>query len=354
MIAIATATHIADLGPEWNPVFAAAPGVQSSRLWFEATEAAALPPRATPYYIKATEAGRPIALLPMQTGTRPLTTLTTAYTTQFQPLLAPDADPAAIGDAIGRHLRRWPVTVIEALDPAWPGLKPLLAGIRQAGLVANRFDHFGNWHERVAGLDWAAYLAGRPGKLRETIRRRSRAAARDGTVTYDLVSGSVGLEAAMEAYEAIYARSWKVPEPFPHFNANLLPRLAAAGVLRLAVMRHAGTPIAAQYWTVRDGIATVLKLAHDDAARALSPGTLLTAHIIRHLLEQEWVHELDFGRGDDPYKQSWVGGRRQRIGIMLANPRRPGGLIALARHELGRRLRGRAAPTIAHDEEPEG
>ena len=359
MIAVTTANSITALGPEWDPTFEASPGVQTKRLWFEATEAAALPARTTPAYLLATEAGRPLALLPMQTGPHRPCTLTTLYTTEFQPLMAPEADPAAIGQALGRHLRRYPVTMFEALDPAWPGLKPFLAGLRRAGLVPNRFNHFGNWHERVAGLDWTAYLAGRPGALRETIRRRTRTATRDGTVTYELLDDANGLEPALEAYEAIYARSWKVPEPFPAFNPTLLPKLAEAGVLRMAVMRQAGRPIAAQYWTVHNGVATVLKLAHDDAARPLSPGSLLTAHIIRHLLEHEWVHELDFGRGDDPYKQSWVGARRQRIGIMLANPRRPAGLLALARHELGRALRKRRAPQAgspsnASDEEPEG
>ena len=353
VIAIETVSRVADLGAEWDTLFHTAPGVQSSRLWFEATEEAALPDGASPHYVMAAEAGRPVALLPMQAGRGLHRSLTTPYTTQFQPLLTGDADARAVGLAIGRHLRRWPVVLLEALNPAWSGLKPFLGGLRQAGMIPNRFDHFGNWHECVAGLDWAAYLAGRPGALRETIRRRGRDAARDGTVTFEVLDGCTGLDGAMAAYEAIYAKSWKMPEPYPRFNAALLPRLAQAGVLRLAVMRRAGLAVAAQYWTVQDGVATVLKLAHDDDARAISPGTLLTAHVIRMLLEQEWIQELDFGRGDDPYKQSWAGGRRQRIGVMLANPRRPGGLVALARHELGRALRGKRERPPSRGEDPD-
>jgi len=48
---------------------------------------------------------------------------------------------------------------------------------------------------------------------------------------------------------------------------------------------------------------------------------------------------LDFGRGDDAYKSLWAGSRRQRIGVVLANPRRPAGLLALGRHGLGRFVR---------------
>ena len=80
----------------------------------------------------------------------------------------------------------------------------------------------------------------------------------------------------------------------------------------------------------------MLKLAHAEAARAASPGTVLTALLIRHLLEEDGVQELDFGRGDDDYKRLWVGTRRQRIGLILADPLHPMGLVALARQVVGR------------------
>jgi CelD/BcsL family acetyltransferase involved in cellulose biosynthesis len=63
---------------------------------------------------------------------------------------------------------------------------------------------------------------------------------------------------------------------------------------------------------------------------------VLTGLMIRHLLDEEHVAELDFGRGDDAYKQDWTGMRRQRHGVLLANPRRPAGIAATARHMAGR------------------
>ena len=64
--------------------------------------------------------------------------------------------------------------------------------------------------------------------------------------------------------------------------------------------------------------------------------TVLTAWMIRRMLEQEHVSTIDFGRGDDPYKQGWVTARRRRIGLLLINPLRPRGLAALTMHGLGR------------------
>ena len=82
--------------------------------------------------------------------------------------------------------------------------------------------------------------------------------------------------------------------------------------------------------------ALVLKLAHDEAFKAASPGTVLTAWMLRWLLDQEQVQEIDFGRGDDPYKREWASQRRQRIGLVLANPLAPAGVAVIARHALGR------------------
>ena len=80
----------------------------------------------------------------------------------------------------------------------------------------------------------------------------------------------------------------------------------------------------------------MLKLAHDEEAKGISPGTVLTAMMVRRLLEKERLTELDFGRGDDPYKALWVSRRRQRIGVVIASPWRPTGITLIARHLLGR------------------
>jgi CelD/BcsL family acetyltransferase involved in cellulose biosynthesis len=108
------------------------------------------------------------------------------------------------------------------------------------------------------------------------------------------------------------------------------------GLAQVGVWWIGGAPAAAQFWIVERGRATVLKLAHDEAFKDHSPGTVLTAWMIRRMIEQAQVSELDFGRGDDAYKRDWVGFRRQRMGVMLINPRDPRGMIALVRHSLGR------------------
>ena len=58
--------------------------------------------------------------------------------------------------------------------------------------------------------------------------------------------------------------------------------------------------------------------------------------MLRPLLDQEHVVQIDFGRGDDAYKQGWATQRRQRVGVLLVNPWRGSGMAALTRHALGR------------------
>jgi Acetyltransferase (GNAT) domain len=298
--------------------------------------ATGMPNGAKACFLVCADHHRPAAMFPLQRleGGRTLQSLTNPYTCLWQPLLATDLDAAAIrcaGEAFGRFCRGWPTVRLEALAEDFSPLAPLLAGIRRQGLVASHYVHFGNWYEPIAGRSWEQYLAARPGALRETVRRKLRRAQ----ATLEIVASPDAIEAGIAAYEEIYARSWKLPEPYPRFNAAMMRQAAAEGMLRLGLLRAQGRPVAAQIWIVLAGRATVLKLAHDEADNALSPGTVLTALMLRELIDRERVSEIDFGRGDDAYKQLWVTQRRQRIGVMLCNPLRPRGLAVLAHQWVG-------------------
>ncbi|HVC59727.1 MAG TPA: GNAT family N-acetyltransferase [Acetobacteraceae bacterium] len=321
-------------------LFAAAPGLFGSRAWWRTALAFGMPERTRPCFLLLWADDAPAALFPLR---RPdsggaLASLTTPYTCHYTPLLAPGltlAAQAEIFAAFGRFCRGWATTRLDALPDDWPALPACLEGARDAGLAVVRFAHFGNWHEDVRGLDWSGYLAGRPGALRETIRRKLRRGERRTDASFSLITRPPDLEPGIDAFEQVYARSWKEPEPFPRFNAGLMRETAAAGLLRLGIWSIGDVPVAAQLWIVDQGTATVLKLAHDEAFQADSPGTVLTALMLRALLNGGQVGAIDFGRGDDAYKQGWASQRRQRIGLVLVNPRRPAGLGFLTRHSLG-------------------
>lgn len=335
--------------PAWCDRFLAPPGEGeffASRAWYDTLLAHGLPAEATPLLAACGQDGA--ALLPLMRVGGHFSALVSPYTLDWRPLTAPEAGREgleAAGRALGRALRLRPPIRLDTLDPEAPGLAPLLSGMAAARLQPLRFLHTGNWHEALpAGTGWEAWLAARPSALRNTIARKLARAARE--TRFELLdTPGPALEAGIAAYEDVRARSWKPDEPFPAFDAALIRLTATLRLVRLGVLRQAadGRPVAAQYWILDRGgrRATVPKLAHAEESRAASPGTILTALMVRHLLDKERVSELDFGRGDDSYKQLWVGGRRQRIGILLTDPVHPLGLAAVVRKMAARLGAGR-------------
>lgn len=321
---------------DWRPLapLVAAGGRASLFLgeaWWATMLQAGLAQGERPRFLAACRDGRPVLALPLKGG-RATASLANAYTCLWQPL-AEGFDPAD-ATALGRALRREGLVRLDAIPAEWEGLAAFTAGMRGAGFAVCRFGHFANWHEELAGRDWRAYLAARPGALRSTLRRRGRRAS----FTLEVVTEpGPALDSAIADYETIYTRSWKQPEPFPEFNPALMRNLADAGLLRLGLLRDGTRPVAAQLWALRADRrhATVLKLAHDEHDRAASPGSLLTAAILERLIDAEGIASFDFGRGDDGYKRLWATERRRRVGLLLADWRHPVGLTALLRHRAG-------------------
>lgn len=334
-------TSIDALPDEADALFRGVP-FQSSRSWWRSVTSAALPAGTEAHFVVCRIGGRLVAVVPMRLDGEALTSLSTPYTVTWEPVVAEAADAALlarVGALLGRACRRWPVLRLEALDPDWPHLPALLAGLRCSGYGAALFEHFGNWQEPVGGRDWDDYLAARPGVLRETIRRKQARIARDRALHFEGARHPGEVEAGITGYLDVYQRSWKQPEPFPCFDAALLREAAAAGVLRLGLLCRDEVAVAAQYWVVSQGTATMLKLAHDQSCRSLSAGTVLTAWMIRGLMSEGGVRRLDFGRGDDPYKRLWASHRARRVGVVLGRAGHPRGAAALARQWAGAAIR---------------
>ena len=220
--------------------------------------------------------------------------------------------------------------LLPGLDPKGPGFAGVLAGLRDGGFVAKPYFSWRIWFEPTRGCDFASYLAARPSALKNTWRRKLASVEKLQRVAFR-TSGELDVERFIALYDQVYSRSWKTPEPFPGFMPGLLRMAAQKQALRFGVLEIEGTPAAAQFWIVWDGRAIIFKLAYDEKWTKLSPGTLLTMHMIRHVLEHDHPQEINFGRGDDDYKKLWMSARRERWGIEAANLR--------TRHGIGRSLR---------------
>ena len=188
---VETYASLAALPPEALTLLDEAPGFFAGRAWWDAVLSHAMPAGGAAVFVVVRSAGRVAAVVPMLRTGRRLGSLTTPYTCEYVPLLAAGLDAVsriAAMAAFGRSCRSAGVVRLDALPAEWDGLAGFERGIRRAGLLPLRFNHFGNWREEVAAKDWSAYLAGRTGALRETIRRRLRRADRLADARFDLLT----------------------------------------------------------------------------------------------------------------------------------------------------------------------
>ncbi|MBI3350401.1 MAG: GNAT family N-acetyltransferase [Burkholderiales bacterium] len=284
--------------------------------------------------------GRVLAVLPTvaQTGSlgREVSALANFYTAIYAPALedgleAEDLLPltrALRRDGAGAAAYRF-----SPMDPLSREFALLKRALALAGLSTHAYFAFGNWYEPVH-QNWADYLQDRSGQVRSTIKRNTRKFALEGG-RLEIVQGGERLEAALAAYQSVYARSWKVPEPYPDFMPGLIRLCARRGWLRLGLAWLGDKPVAAQIWIVANGRADIYKLAYDEAYKALAPGTLLTALLMEQALDIDHVQEIDYLIGDYPYKAAWMSQRRERIGLVAYDPFTVRGALGLARQAVG-------------------
>jgi hypothetical protein len=246
------------------------------------------------------------------------------YTLAFAPIATPGC-PAEVRAALFNRLVAQVGSRFGALA-LWP-LEPevsaeLQSAFRAAGWIAIDRVETAHWVAHTAGLDFDAYWARRGSKLRNTVRRRAKANPVE-TRIFDRFDAD-----AWAAYETVYAGSWKPNEGSPAFVRAFAEQEGAAGTLRLGIALRDGQPVAAQFWTVEHGVATIHKLAHLESERANSPGTLLSHAMFRHVLDHDRPDLIDYGNGDEGYKAEWMDERRVRHRLRLFNPRSVSGLTA--------------------------
>lgn len=187
----------------------------------------------------------------------------------------------------------------------------------------------------VGGRTFAEYWAGRPGAMRTTLKRKAKKVEVRILDQFDA--------AAWAEYEAIYGESWKPEEGDPPLLRRFAEAEGAAGRIRLGIALANGEAVAAQFWTVEDGIAYIHKLAHRESAKPLSAGTTLSAALFERAIDRDGVSLVDFGTGDDPYKHDWMELDRPRYRIDALDPRQPRAWPALGKrtiHQLAQAVGG--------------
>ena len=307
----------AQTDPALAALFAPAPGTTPfDRLdWLRLLAEECLAPARC--FIAVAREGERLAALPLCETPQGLASLANWYSFSARPA---GSDPRLLA-AIARDLAPHGRVLLSPLPAA--DAAALATALNAAGWFTRTTPAHVNRHLSIATRDFAAWWATRPGSLREVVRRKGRRIDIRIETRFD--------PADWATYEALYARSWKPAEGHPAFLRRFAEAEGAAGRLRLGIASHQGVPVAAQVWTVENGTAFIHKLAHDPAAAAHSPGTVLTHALFAMAFADPAIAEIDFGTGDDPYKRDWMDEIRPRLTIEAIHPRSVRFWPALAR-----------------------
>lgn len=256
-------------------------------------------------FVALAREGEAFAMLPLMRDGRGLASLANWYSFTWRPVASAGADTAPLVTAIARSLAERFARVTLAQVPNEEGSADRLeAAFRAGGWTVLREAHDVNHYLDLGGRSYAEYLAARPGPLRTTLKRKA------GKIKTRIIPQFE--PSAWDSYERIYAASWKPEEGAPAMLRAFAEQEGAAGRLRLGLALADGEPVAAQLWTVETGVAYIHKLAHLERATPLSAGTVLTAALMQHVIDQDGVREVDFGTGDDRYKRDWMEAVRPR------------------------------------------
>ncbi len=258
-----------------------------------------------------------------------LCSLSNYYSSLFGPLVWPlpaEKSSARVATqnawvALAQQLRcsprRWPMLTMSPMDAESADFSAIQAALKSQGYQVDTYACFGNWYLQVVGRGFDEYRKTLPSALRRSVERGQRRLTAQSPWNIQIQNADDDqLESAIANFVHVYAKSWKSPEPNLQFVPNLARMAARQGWLRLGVLKIENCAVAAQLWLVKDGKANIFKLAYIEGYERFSVGSVLTHAMMKHCIDLDLVHEVDYLTGDDSYKKDWMSHRRERRGIV--------------------------------------
>jgi CelD/BcsL family acetyltransferase involved in cellulose biosynthesis len=346
-------THVvssfAELPASAHALLAAAPTYDLTLPWFEAMARHTLKEdeRVEVLWLADASDATALAVLPLvrtDGGAAPihrrsLRALSNYYCGWFAPVRSPSVDADALATALAQSLVRdiehWESLDLNPLDPQDPVFPALERGGSAGRCFVQRYFRFGNWYLEVEGRRYADYLRSLPSRQQNTLKRKAKKLDQLGSIRYEILQTTDGLDAVLDAYEDVYAKSWKRVEASPAFVREIAHTFAQRGWLRLGVLWIGARAAATQIWFVYNSTASIFKLAYDPEYVEHSVGSLLTAHLMEHVIDIDRVNVIDYLSGDDAYKRDWMSARRERWGLRMYRLGSVAGFAGAARSVAG-------------------
>lgn len=329
---------------------AGAGGLFRSRAWLENFERNGLRPGDQLRLFSVELDGRPVALAPALYS-RLYAAHRHARVLHF---LQPDEQPYELllagvsAREVAESLAGWLAANRQAYDVVRAGpfdahspfLEALVPALRAARHPLQRYAHFSDRYESVAGMSFKDYLARRPRELRESLERNARLLLQGGRGRFHLARTPELLEDSWGSVRRIADAAPREGEPEPPgYLPSAMALAAEAGALRLGIFLLDDVPQAMQLWVVDGGAARCLRIWEVREARPFPIDAVLTQMMALCLIDGDRVSELDFGAVSEAFAREWAPAARPRIALAAFNPRTWRGLRGAARHVAGQTLR---------------
>lgn len=185
-------------------------------------------------------------------------------------------------------------------------------------------------HELTAvlmlGITWDEYLAGLGKKKRHELERKTRRFEREAEGAVLRTATDTTLAADLDIFVRMHRTSdgekgdFMVPAREAFFR-QVASTLEPLGQLSLDFLELDGRPLAATISFRYDGVFYLYNSAYDLSLRAISPGLVLVARLIRRSID-EGLRRFDFLRGRERYKYDLGAEPLPLHWISLRNPAR--------------------------------
>jgi CelD/BcsL family acetyltransferase involved in cellulose biosynthesis len=289
--------------------------------------------------------GELAAVLPLLVRRGERRSLTNWHTPELAIPAADDAARAALVRAVLARTRL-PLTLTMVTDGR-PETDVVRAAASATGMRMLSHTSERSPYVDLAG-DWATYEQTLARRRRSELRRRRRRLEEQGAVAFDVQYGDARLDDLLAEGFAVEGSGWKAREGTAilsrpetrAFYTDVARWAAARGTLRLGFLRLDGRAVAFHLTLAEAGNAYLLKGGYDPALRALAPGQLLIAEMLRWAFDSG-LHTYDFLGEDEGFKLDWTAAFRERL-TLQAFPRTTGAALGFVVYAYGRPVVKRA------------
>jgi hypothetical protein len=225
--------------------------------------------------------------------------------------------------------RNWDILDLYPIPDENNGFGILIPALKETGLKHSEYFCFGDWYSDGIECSGEEYLLKLPKRLMKDISYNQRRLRNTGKYEFRLILNG-DISHCMDLYYGVYSKSWQKEENIgPSFHRDFAQIAAQKGWLRLGLLFYNEVAIASQLWLSCNNTAFIMKTVYDQHYKKYSPGKLLTAEMMKYVIDVDKVRILDYLHGDESYKEEWTTKRRERKGALVYNNTLKGNYLAL-------------------------